>query len=186
MQTKNVLVPLAEGFEEAEFIGIVDVLRRAGLQVIIASLDKKNLVKGTNNIVVQADTALQDVAIEALDAICLAGGFEGMQNLNNNEKILHIISELHKKGKLVAAICASPIVLSKAGVIAGDFTCYPGCEIGIAGNRLAKAVVVNGNVITSAGPATAILFGLEIAKYLCGHETYKNLYEGMQMPLVRA
>lgn len=183
---KRVLVPLAEGFEEAEFIGIADVLKRAGLQVIIASLNGDNLVKGANGIVVQAEIALQDVALESLDAICLAGGFDGMQNLSNNEKILYIIKELYRSGKLVAAICASPIVLSKAGVISGDFTCYPGCEVGIAGNRLNKAVVVNKNVITSAGPATAILFGLEVAKYLCGNETYQSLYEGLQTPLATA
>lgn len=182
---KNVLIPLAQGFEEAEFIGIADVLKRAGLHVIIAGLEGATLVRGANDISVQAEVALKDVKTESLDAICLPGGFEGMQNLSNNEKILQIIRDLYAKGKLVAAICASPIVLSKAGVIKGDFTCYPGCETGIAGNRLNKAVVVNGNVITSAGPATAILFGLQVVKELCGNETYNALYEGLQMPLAR-
>ena len=93
---------------------------------------------------------------------------------------------MHTKGKLVAAICASPMVLNKAGVLSGDFTCYPGCEAGINGNRLNVPVVENGNIITSAGPATAILFGLAIAKKLCGEETYNALYNGLLLPLTKS
>ena len=182
---KTVLVPLASGFEEAEFIGIADVLRRAGINVLIAGLNGSDLVKGANGISIQAEVSLQKVDFESLDGICLAGGFEGMQNLSNNETILKTIKTLHSKNKLVAAICASPLVLSRAGVLKGDFTCYPGCEVGIAGNRINKAVVVNGNVITSAGPATAILFGLEIVRFLCGEGVYRALYDGLQMPLIK-
>lgn len=186
--SKKVLVPLAQGFEEAEFIGIADVLRRAGeingnLELIIASLDKELLVKGANGINIKADFNLAQVDTENLDAIALPGGFEGMTNLKNSEEILRIIKNLHSKGKIVAAICASPIVLNAAGVLEGEFTCYPSCEAGLKGTRLNKAVIVNKNVITSAGPATAILFGLELAKILCGDEVYKALYEGMLVPL---
>lgn len=180
---KNVLVPLAQGFEEAEFIGIADVLRRAQLNVIIAGIDGKKAYKGANGIEINADVALQDVDSKILDAIALAGGFDGMNNLANNDTIIKIIQDLHAKKKIVAAICASPIVLHKAGVITGDFTCYPGCEENIGGNRINKAVVINDNVVTSAGPATAILFGLSLAKLLCGEETYQSLYDGMLVPL---
>ncbi|RDU63605.1 DJ-1 family protein [Helicobacter didelphidarum] len=183
---KNVLVPLAQGFEEAEFVGIVDVLRRAQLNVIVASLDDSFLVKGANNIEIQAQIAIKDVNMTSLDAIALAGGFEGMQNLSKSDSILKIIQHLHTNNKIVAAICASPIVLNKAGVIQGDFTCYPGCEDGLSGNRINKAVVINKNVVTSAGPATAILFGLTLVKLLCGEETYQALYEGLQVPLAQS
>lgn len=188
--SKKVLIPLADGFEEAEFIGIADVLKRAAelsgnLEVIIASLNSELLVKGANDISIKADCSLEAVDVTNLDAIALAGGFGGMNNLKNSNEILNIIKKLHKENKIVAAICASPIVLNTAGVLEGDFTCYPGCEVGLNGNRINKAVVVNKNVITSAGPATAILFGLELAKHLCGDEVYKGLYEGMLVPLTK-
>ncbi|MFQ6342028.1 DJ-1 family glyoxalase III [Campylobacter sp. VTCC 70190] len=188
--SKKVLVPLAFGFEEAEFIGIVDVLKRAGesdgnLEVIIASLNDELLVKGANGISIKADCSLQDVDIQTLDGIALAGGFEGMMNLKNSDAILSIIKKLHSEEKIVAAICASPIVLNAAGVLEGEFACYPGCEVGLNANRVNKAVVVNKNVITSAGPATAILFGLELAKKLCGDAIYQKLYDGMLVPLTR-
>ncbi|ECK1947909.1 DJ-1 family protein [Campylobacter lari] len=187
---KKVLVPLAKGFEEAEFIGIADVLKRAGeasgnLEVIITSLDDELLVQGANGICIRADVSLASVDQENLDAIALAGGFEGMMNLKNNQAIIKIIQDLHAKKKIVAAICASPMVLAKAGVINGEFSCYPGCEVGIEGTRVNKAVVVNENVITAAGPATAILFGLELAKHLCSEEIYQKLYEGMLVPLTK-
>ncbi|EGK8007499.1 DJ-1 family protein [Campylobacter lari] len=187
---KKVLVPLAKGFEEVEFIGIADVLKRAGktsgnLEVIIASLDDELLVQGANGICIKADVSLSSVDQENLDAIALAGGFEGMMNLKNNQAIIKIIQDLHAKKKIVAAICASPMVLAKAGVINGEFSCYPGCEVGIEGVRVNKAVVVNENVITAAGPATAILFGLELAKHLCSEEIYQKLYEGMLVPLTK-
>ncbi|WP_291952617.1 DJ-1 family glyoxalase III [Campylobacter sp.] len=188
--SKKVLVPLAKGFEEAEFIGIVDVLKRAGqlsgnLEIIIASLDDELLVKGANGICIQAETRLAEVKNISLDAIAMAGGLEGMMNLKNNDEIIKIIKELYANKKIVAAICASPIVLAKAGVIKGEFSCYPGCEIGIDGTRISKAVVVNENVITSAGPATAILFGLELVKHLCSIEIYEKLYEGMLVALTK-
>ncbi|TKX30974.1 DJ-1 family glyoxalase III [Campylobacter estrildidarum] len=189
--SKKILVPLAQGFEEAEFIGIVDVLRRASelnesLEVITASLNSELLVKGANGIIIKADYLLKDINdTENFDAIALAGGYEGMNNLKQSDKILNIIRELHKKNKIVAAICASPIVLNAAGVLEGEFTCYPGCEAGLNGNRVNKAVFVNKNIITSAGPATAILFGLELVKHLCSVEIYNKLYEGMLIPLIK-
>ncbi len=188
--SKKVLIPLAQGFEEAEFIGIADVLKRAAelsgnLEVIIASLDNELLVKGANGISIKADCSLEVVDTKNLDAIALAGGFDGMNNLKNSNEILSIIKKLHSEGKIVSAICASPIVLNAAGVLEGEFTCYPSCEAGLKGNRVNKAVVVNKNVITSAGPATAILFGLELAKHLCGDEIYNSLYEGLLIPLTK-
>ena len=177
---KRVLVPLAQGFEEAEFIGVVDVLRRTDVEVLIAGLDSVGNVKGANGIEIKAEVALSSVDVNSLDGIALAGGSEGMKNLCNNDKVIEIIQTLHKKGKIVGAICASPIVLNKAGVISGEFTCYPGCESGINAKRLNEAVVVRDN---SAGPATAILFGLAIAKALMGEDVYNSLYESMQVPL---
>ena len=182
---KRVLVPLAQGFEESEFVGIVDVLRRAGVEVLVAGLESASNIRGANGIEIKAEVALSSIDINSLDGIALAGGFEGMQNLSNNARILEIIQRLHKDKKIVAAICASPIVLNKAGVLSSEFTCYPGCEEGINARRLNEAVVIRDNVITSAGPATAILFGLAITKALMGKDVYNILHEGLQVPLTR-
>lgn len=189
--SKKVLLPLAKGFEEAEFIGIADVLKRAGemsgnLELIIASLDSELLVRGANGITVKADCSLEGLNGEEFDAIALPGGFDGMNNLKANKEILKLIKHLHAQNKIIAAICASPIVLHEAGVLSAEFACYPGCEAGLHGQRLEKAVLVRDNVITAAGPATAILFGLELAKALCGEEIYQALYEGMLVPLSKA
>ncbi|CBG39781.1 DJ-1 family glyoxalase III [Helicobacter mustelae] len=188
---KRILVPLAEGFEEAEFIGIADVLKRASLdhpelEVITASLTDHLLVKGAHGIKIQAETSLSSIALDSLDAIALPGGFDGMNNLKNSPIIIKTIQELHAKKKLIAAICASPIVLNHAGVLRGDFTCYPGCEAEIPGTRKNQAIVVSQNIITSAGPGTAILFGLEIVRYLLGNEAYQSLYEGLLIPLLKS
>ena len=188
--SKKILIPLAQGFEEAEFIGIADICRRVNevggkLESVIASLDSQLLVKGANGITIQADTSLDKIQLNSFDAIALAGGLDGMKNLNSNANIIQAIKQFHKEGKLVAAMCASPIVLNTAGVIQGDFTCYPGCESGINGTRKDQAVVINGNVITSAGPSTGMIFGLEIVRYLCGQDIYQALYNGTLMPLVK-
>nr|QGT50410.1 4-methyl-5(B-hydroxyethyl)-thiazole monophosphate biosynthesis protein [uncultured Helicobacter sp.] len=183
---KNILVPIAQGFEEIELVSIIDTLRRAGLNVIVASLDSQKLVRGGHQIFIQADMVLSEVDISSLGAIVLAGGLEGMQNLAASSKIIEIIQTLDSQKSLVCAICASPIVLNKAGVLKGDFTCYPGCEENIKAHRLEAAVVKNENIITSAGPATGILFALEIIKELCGAQKAQALWEGMQIPLAQS
>jgi len=194
MSAKTILVPLAKGFEEAEFIGITDVLRRASeidnnLNIITASLKKNTLVKGVHNIYIQADCVLSEIdsnTLYSLSGIALAGGLEGMNNLKNNQTIIDLIRHLYKHNKLVAAICASPIVLDKAGILDNkDFTCYPSCEAGLKGNFISKAVVTSDNIITGAGPAVGMMFGLEIVKYLCGEDVYTRLHKSLLMPLVK-
>lgn len=182
--TKRLLIPLAPGFEELEFIGVADICKRAvdaggDLEVVVASLDSDLLVRGANDIYIKADVSLDSLDLNLFDAIALPGGFEGMNNLKNNPKIIETIKRLNREGKLVSAICASPVVLNEAGVLKGDFTCYPGFEDGISANRKEQRVVVNENVITSMGPATVLFFALEIVRYLCGNGVYQNLYEGM-------
>ncbi|PAF51382.1 DJ-1 family protein [Helicobacter sp. 13S00401-1] len=182
---KTVLVPLATGFEEIEFMGIADTLKRAGVNVIIAGLNGANVVVGANGIGVKAEVSLDDVNVDSLDAIALPGGWDGMDNLKKDSRILKIIQTLNEKQKLVSAVCASPLVLEEAKVLPDNYTCYPGCEDPIThGQRQDKPVVVSGNVITSAGPATAILFGLEIVKHLVGGEKYMEVKEGLLIPMI--
>lgn len=185
--SKKVLMPLASGFEEIEFISTADILRRAGVEVVIASLDENLLVGGAHDISVRADCALQSVDMKAFDAIALAGGYNGMMNLKANERVLALIKALHAGGKIVAAICASPIVLNEAGIFDEntEFSCYPSCEAGLKGVFVKKAVCEYANIITSAGPATATLFALAIVKRLCGEQMHAKLQKELLVELVR-
>lgn len=168
--SKRILVPLAEGFEEIEAINIIDVLRRANLEVITASLTNNLEVKGAHNIFIKANTILDKVINEDFDAISLAGGMGGMNNLKNDKRIIEKIQKMHKDKKLVSAVCASPIVLGEAKVLNGKYTCYPSLEksINIGEYQDKDLVVRDENIITSKGPATSMLFALEIVKYLKG------------------
>ncbi len=168
--SKKILVPLAEGFEEIEAITIIDVLRRADIEVVTASLTNNLEVKGGHSIVVKADTTLEKIMNYDFDAIALPGGMGGMNNLKSDMRIIEKLRSMYEDKKLVSAICASPIVLGEAGVIEGKYTCYPGCESMVKGGEYVEKdlVVCNNNVITSKGPATTVFFALEIVKYLNG------------------
>ena len=183
--SKRILVPLAEGFEEIEAITIIDILRRANLEVITASLTDNLDVKGGHNITVKADTILDKVINEDFDAISLAGGMGGMNNLKNDKRIIEKIKKMYNGKKLVSAVCASPIVLGEAKVINGKYTCYPSCEksINMGEYQDKDLAVVDKNVITSKGPATSIIFALEIVKYLTGSN--EELSKSLLMHLLK-
>lgn len=183
---KTVLVPLAKGFEEIEAVSIIDVLRRAQIDVILASLDHVTLVQGAQGIVIEADVALENVALDVVfdipDMIVLPGGVEGTYALAENKIIQKILKRMDDNGKEIAAICAAPFALNKAGVLKQNYTCYPSFEeqIRLDGYQGDKAMVVqDGNVMTSRGPGTAICFALEIVKKLSGQEMYEDLKSGL-------
>lgn len=179
---KTVLVPLAKGFEEIEAVTIIDVLRRAQIDVIVASLDHVALVQGANGIVIEADVALENVVTDILDMIVLPGGWDGTYVLADDKIVQNVLKEMDALGKNIAAICAAPFALNKAGVLPQNFTCYPSVEEQIRkdGYQGDKAMVVeDGNVMTSRGPGTSMCFALEIVKKLQGEETYKALKEGL-------
>ena len=183
--SKKVLVPLAEGVEEIEVITIIDILRRADIEVIVASLTDHLEVKGGHNIVIKADTTLEKIINYEFDAIALAGGYGGMNNLKSDIRIIDMLKNMYEDKKLVSAICASPIVLGEAEVIKGKYTCYPSCESSIKGGEYVEKdiVVCDGNVITSKGPATTIFFALEIVKYLNGSN--EKLANEVLVPLIK-
>jgi len=177
----RVLVPLAPGFEEIEAVTIIDVLRRAGCEVTAASL-KTNPVKGSHGIEVTADAALAEVRAGDFDAIALPGGMPGSEHLKQDERVLHIVRELSSSGRLVAAICAAPIALGAAGVLAGRrATCYPGFEHEMKGAiPVNEPVVRDGNIVTGRGPACAIPFALALVAALAGDEKARDLAQTMQ------
>ena len=177
-----VLVPLAGGFEEIEAVSIIDVLRRAAIEVKVASLDAESVVKGANGISVVADMQIQDVIVDEVDMIVLPGGVEGTYALAEDANVQKILKEMDSKGKNIGAICAAPFALNKAGVLKHNYTCYPSFEEhiredGYMGDR--SMVVEDENVMTSRGPATAICFALKIVKKLKGEDTYLMLKGGL-------
>lgn len=178
----KVLVPLANGFEEIEAVSIIDVLRRAEVEVFVAALDANMLVKGANGITLQADMAIADVDVDSLDMIVLPGGWDGTHALADDATVQAILKEMDAKGKNIGAICAAPFALNKAGVLKQNYTCYPSVEEqirldGYQGD--AAKVVSDANVMTSRGPATAICFALEIVKKLKGEDSYNMLKGGL-------
>lgn len=177
----KVLLPLAGGFEEIEAVGIIDVLRRAGIEVIIAGVDG-DLIEGANSISIKSDCSISDInSLEDIDMIVLPGGWGGTNTLAQDEKVQTLLKEMDAKGKKIGAICAAPFALEKAGVLKEGFTCYPSVEdqIKTSGYTTSQKVVTSGNIMTSRGPGTAICFGLAIVKKLVGEETYLQLKGGL-------
>ena len=167
---KTALIVLADGFEEIEAVSVIDVLRRAAVEVIIAGL-KNKVVNGAHGIKVTADIKLKDYR-RIPDAIILPGGMPGATNLAGSKKVIALVKRCFSKGKIVASICASPaFVLLAAGILnKRKVTCYPGCEKRFKRDTvyLKRPVVVDNNIITSQGPGTAIDFAFAIVEHLVG------------------
>jgi len=105
---KKVLIPLASGFEEIEAVSIIDILRRAEIEVVIGYLEKSNLILGANGITIQGDEEVKNIDINTIDMVILPGGLEGTKALTNNEIIQNILKHMNKQNKLIGAICAQP------------------------------------------------------------------------------
>ncbi len=164
------LLILADGFEEIEAMAPIDILRRAGVDVTVAGLSGP-AVKSARGVLVTADLRL-DQADGVFDALVLPGGGVGARNLAASGLVKTLVLAHFRKGKWVCAICASPVlVLFPTGILeAKSATCFKGMESGFnSGVKYSdQAVVVDGNVITSQGPGTAVEFALTIVEKLCG------------------
>ena len=169
---KKAIIVLAEGFDEIEAVTSIDILRRAEIDITVAGLGNLN-VKGSRVLIVTSDKKLDEAGID-YDACIFPGGMPGATNLANSEKVKKLIQKMDSAGKIIAAICASPaIVLGPVGILKNkSATCYPGMEQNFKSDVKYKDndVVVDGNIITSRGPATALLFSLAIVKKLVGKE----------------
>lgn len=177
----KILIPLATGFEEIEAVTIIDVLRRAGNTVITCSLQDTLEVAGAHFITIQANHTLKSVFDNPFDMIVLPGGGQGTQNLASNHMVQELLKKFKKEDKLIGAICAAPYALHTAGVLNPNYTCYPSFEKKIheTGYQPNEDVVVDGNVITSRGPATAMTFALELVKILNGKPSCEQLKNDM-------
>lgn len=174
----NALVFLATGFEEIEASTIVDILRRSGVEVTVTGL-VPDQVNGAHGIKFVPDRTIEEVDVKDFDAVVCPGGAPGYENLRKDQRVIAMIKEAFNSDKLVAAICASPAVLSDAGVLKGKAcTIYPGMEGELekgGGKPRKDMVVVDGNIITSRGPATALPFALKLAEMLAGKKVAENV-----------
>ena len=178
---KTILIPIATGFEEIEAVTLIDVLRRAGLKVITASVSKKLDVQGANGITIVAEKNIQKITSEDIDMVLLPGGWGGTDILSEDIYVQNLLKDMKNKNKDIGAMCAAPFVLKSAGILSDNYTCYPSVEKKIKqdGYNPNLKVVEDGNIITSQGPATAICFALHIVKKYAGNEMYEQLRNGL-------
>ena len=165
-----VYVLLAPGFEEAEALVPVDLLRRANVETATVSLTGEP-VPGSHGVTVLADVTLDDVDLSKADMIVLPGGGPGYKNLGKEPKVEQLVRGAAEKGLWVAAICAAPTLLGRWGLLEGkDAVCYPGMEEGLTGAqpRMDRGVVVDGKVITGRAAGSAFDFGLALLEALAG------------------
>ena len=173
---KKALIILAEGFEEVEAITPIDLLRRAPIEVTVAGLTSQ--VKGARGVLVTTDKTVDSVTAD-FDCLILPGGGLGAENLHRSARVNALIKEMDSKGKLIAAICASPgVVLAPTGILKNkSVTGYPGMleNFDASTQYLEQDVVADGRLITSRGPATAFAFALAIIEHLAGKETAEKI-----------
>jgi len=165
---KKIAVMIAEGFEEGEALTIVDVLRRAQFECDAVGLTEE-YVTGGHNITIQCD-AVFDESMTEYDMIVLPGGYEGAVNLKENDALMETLKKFNQENKKIAAMCAAPIALDRAGVLEGkQYTAYVGYDEKIStGQYQENIVVVDGNLITSRGPATVYAFSYVLIDELGG------------------
>lgn len=169
---KKVFVFLAEGFEEVEALTPTDLLRRAGAEVTLTAIGGKREVTGSHGITVLAEQLFEEADFSGADLLVLPGGMPGTLHLKECEPLLALLKKCDKEGKRIAAICAAPTVLGKAGLLEGKkAVCYPGCEDGLTGaEALTDSVVTDGTITTSRGVGTAIPFALSLIAQLYDQE----------------
>lgn len=179
----SVLVPLAQGCEELEAVTVIDLLRRAGIEVVTAGLDA-GPVRASRGTRLLPDVTLDEAMRRDYDMVVLPGGLPGADHLRGDARILALLRRMAAAGRYTAAICAAPKVLATAGLLDGRrVTAYPGTLDGLTVPRmtlLGDAVVRDGAVITSRGPGTAMDFALELVEILAGRETRARVEAGLQ------
>ena len=177
---------LTEGFETVEALAVVDVLRRAGVTVDLVSVTDKRQIKSAQGITVLAEYTFDEYNMKEADAVFLPGG-PGHVHYEENKELIENIKEFADNNKYVAAICAAPSILGRAGILNGKrATCFPGFESDLKGATLAdvtERVVVDGNIITSRGMGTSIDLGLELVRVLVGNEKADELAVNTQYVL---
>ena len=184
--SKTVLLPLACGFEESEAVTTIDLLRRAGIEVLLAGIGGRKIA-GNHELTIDCDFEFEnlDMSIDELDGVILAGGRPGVDNLAKSTKLMSIINACNEKSKLVAAICAAPAaILMKTDILEGkEVTGYPSTKDSFWGaDYVDQQTVLSGNIITSQGVGTVIDFSLEIISYLIDRKTAQKIAKAIVYP----
>lgn len=180
--TRKVAVFMATGFEEMELTITVDILRRAEIDVKTVSLaDDLAPVTGSRGIKMLPDQTIAELHLAELDMIVLPGGLEGTRNLGENQQVLNLVKEAHAAGKIVAAICAAPAVLVRAGIAAGrELTSHPAAAAHMQGVKYSEQrVVQDGNIITSRAAGTTFEFAFALMQALLGPEAVEKVNPGV-------
>ncbi len=178
-----IYILLATGFEETEMIAPLDMLRRADIPVQTVGMSGK-VVMGAHNIPVTADILSEEVDCSALDGVILPGGMPGTTNLQSSDFVIDLVKTCYENGKLVAAICAAPMILGELELLDGkNATCFPGFEEHLKGATILSApAVTDGNVITGRGAGAALDFGAALVDYLTEPGKGAALLAQMQDP----
>lgn len=181
----RVLIPLAQGCEELEAVTVIDLMRRAGIEVVSAALED-GPVKASRGTVLVADTTLDKALTQEYDMVVLPGGLPGADHLNADSRIRTLLLSMAEQKKYTAAICAAPKVLASAGLLEGKrATGFPGIleNLSLPSTELeTSAVVKDGNIITSRGPGTAMDFALELIELLTGKTKRDEVEAALQRP----
>lgn len=178
---KKIAVFLADGFEEIEALTVVDICRRAGMDVTVTSITDSLQVAGSHKIPVIADKCLADLDFQAMDMLVLPGGMPGTKNLEACDALMTQVDAFYANERFIAAICAAPTVFGHRGILKGrKACCYPGMEDGLLEAKVSMDLVcVDGKVITSRGMGTAIEFALTIVEVLDSKEKADALAKGI-------
>lgn len=178
--TTKVLVPIADGTEEMEAVTVIDVLRRAGVEVTVASVGTREIT-ASRGVKLTADVLIDQCAGRDYDGIVLPGGMPGAEHLRDSKPLTELLKRQKEKGKLYAAICAAPVVVLLAhGLLPDKATCYPSFADRLKDPKMAKQrVVVDGRCVTSGGPGTALEFALELVRQLLGEQKAAQVAEPM-------
>lgn len=166
----DIIIPVADGFEEIEAVTAADILRRTGLSVVLAS--DQTEVTGAHGLSIKPDISLSGIKKD-WKAVVIPGGMPGAENLMKNPLVTELIRSVYEQEGYIAAICAGPIVPAAAGILKGKkVTCYPGFEEYLGGGiYTGQPVETDGRVITAEGPGAAMAFSLKLAEILAGKKT---------------
>ena len=168
---------LGTGFEETEAIAPLDLLRRAGVDILTVGINGK-VVYGSHNIGIEADISLSEVDLTKLEMVILPGGLGGVASIRASKEAMDIVRFAYENGKFTAAICAGPTVLADLGIVNGkNATCYPGCETGMGDAIMAEnaASVIDGKLITGTSAGCAVPFGLSLIEVLKGKDEAERI-----------
>ncbi len=180
---KKIAVFLADGFEEIEGLTVVDMCRRAGIEVTTVSITDTREIMGSHGIPVRADALMKDTDFDGMDMLVLPGGGKGTENLEQCAPLTELLKKADAEGKLFSAICAAPRVLGRLGLLEGKrAVCYPGNEKWLKGAEYAadEKTVIDGRYVTGRGMGTAVEFSAAIITQLLGAEKAEEILRQIQ------